>query len=398
MEFNVAESDFFILESRGIVTYEGFSLRVPSKGDLEEFLRTTIVPSSGYKGGDGVLTVFPRVPQEDWNEYKTSEDAASLRKLWLVSHEISKSEVERLATGDESARGKIHIQAAIAMENEAIKRGMPAPGSDVERPSLYCLARAAKTLVGPGASYEYVAWECFISMEEEAVLARAERIPKYNKELVPVLSGTTVSFKDKKDEAEPSVGEKAEDLEAVRRYLDLRARAFDMLGVASFKVYKQLTEKYISRLIGRVPQGMRAPTVEEVRRFDRTLHEELLRWVGRSASSLDEGVIYHVENMGLPIWKLLDPVVKGLPDQGIEADPGKPGEKKRKRDDDEKKAPRPEKKESGGPALKKCLVCGERHTPFCALPANFRKNQREKEKAAKAAKKAAAKATPKGDH
>ena len=100
-----------------------------------------------------MLTVFPRVPQEDWNEYKTSEDAASLRKLWLVSHQISKSEVERLATGDESARGKIHVQAAIAMENEAVKRGMPAPGSDVERPSLYCLSRAAKTLVGPGASY-----------------------------------------------------------------------------------------------------------------------------------------------------------------------------------------------------------------------------------------------------
>ena len=126
-------------------------------------------------------------------------------------------------------------------------------------------------------------------MEEEAVQLQ---------ELVPVISGTTVSFKDKKDEVEPGIGEKAEDLEAVRRYLDL-TRAFDMLGVASYTIYKQLTEKYISRLIGRVPQGMRAPTVEEVRRFDRTLHEELLRWVGRSASSLDEGVIHHVENMSL---------------------------------------------------------------------------------------------------
>ena len=230
VEFNVAESDFLILESRGILTYEGFSLRVPSKEDLEEFLKSTIVPSSAFRDSDGVLSVFPRVPGESWNDYKISEDAAALRKLWLVGREISRSELERLATGDESAKGKIHIQSAIAMEHEAIKRGMPSPGSDVERPSLYCLTRAAKALVGPGATYEYVAWECFISMEEESVLVRANRMPKYNKELVPVLSGSKVEFKDKKEETEGGIGEKATDLETVRRYLDVRARAFEMLG------------------------------------------------------------------------------------------------------------------------------------------------------------------------
>ena len=125
VEFNVAESDFLILESRGILTYEGFSLRVPSKEDLEEFLKSTIVPSSAFRDSDGVLPVFPRVPGESWSDYKISEDAAALRKLWLVGREISRSELERLATGDESAKGKIHIQPAIAMEHEAIKRGMP---------------------------------------------------------------------------------------------------------------------------------------------------------------------------------------------------------------------------------------------------------------------------------
>ena len=120
-----------------------------------------------------------------------------------------------------------------------------------------------------------------------------------------------------------------------------------MLGAASFGVYKQLTEEYIS------------------------------------------GVTYHIENMSLPIWKLLDPVVKNLPDQGIEADPGNSGGKKRKREDEGKKTTKPEKKDSGTTPLKKCLVCGQRHTPFCRLPPNFRQNQRAKEKAAKAAKKTA---------
>ena len=57
---------------------------------------------------------------------------------------------------------------------------------------------------------------------------------------------------------------------------------------------------------------------------------------------------------------------------------------------------RPRAKDPGDPptALKKCLVCGSKHFPFCPLPADFRNKQREKKKEAKekaAAKREAAK-------
>ena len=149
-------------------------------------------------------------------------------------------------------------------------------------------------------------------------------------------------------------------------------------------------------MIGRVPQGMRPPTLEEVRRFDRTLHEELLRWVSRSAGTLDEGVTYHLEHEEIALWRLLDPVVKTLADQGIESEP-----KKRKRDDPpatKAEKPAPKKEDSSGSGQKKCLVCGNRHTPFCKLPEGFRKEQREKEKQRKLQQKAKAKAKAASDH
>ena len=394
VQFNVSESDFFVLEHLGITTYEGFALRVPSSENLEDFLRTAVLPSSGYKGGDGNLVVFPRMPLVPWNEYRISEDAASLRKLWQVGKEISKAEVERLATGDESSKGRVQIQSAMAMEEASVRRGMPQPGSDVERPSLFCLTKVSKALLGPGASFEYIQWENYITMEEEQVLTRAGKMPRPNKEFV--LRGDELKYKDKKDDEAHPVGDRAEDLEGVRKYLDIRARALDMVEAASYGVYKRLNEKYVSKVVGRVPQGMRPPTLEEVRRFDRTLHEELLRWVSRSAGTLDEGVTYHLEHEEIALWRLLDPVVKTLPDQGIESEP-----KKRKRDDPpatKAEKPAPKKEDSSGSGQKKCLVCGNRHTPFCKLPEGFRKEQREKEKQRKLQQKAKAKAKAASDH
>ena len=70
------------------------------------------------------------------------------------------------------------------MEDAAVSRGMPKPGSDVERPSLHALNKVAKALVGPSATYEYLPWETFINLEEEMVLSRAGKLPKVNKELV----------------------------------------------------------------------------------------------------------------------------------------------------------------------------------------------------------------------
>ena len=46
-----------------------------------------------------------------------------MRKLWLVAKEQRKNELERLAAGDETAKGRVNVPGALAMETAAIKEG-----------------------------------------------------------------------------------------------------------------------------------------------------------------------------------------------------------------------------------------------------------------------------------
>ena len=156
----------------------------------------------------------------------------------------------------------------------------------------------------------------------------------------------------------------------MRNYLEIRARCYEMLEIAPYPVYKRLTERYVSKLIGRVPKGMRPPTLEEVRRFDRTLHEELLRWLSRNVGSLDSGVNYHLENEHVTLWKLLDPVIESLPDQGLESEPKG---LKRKAIEDREKAIKAESNQEAPPTTEKqqipkitCLMCKKK--PPSPLP------------------------------
>lgn len=140
-------------------------------------------------------------------------------------------------------------------------------------------------------------------------------------------------------------------------------------------------------MIGRVPKGMRPPTLEEVRRFDRTLHEELLRWLSRNVGSLDSGVNYHLENEHVTLWKLLDPVIESLPDQGLESEPK--GLKRKAAEDREKAIKAESNQETPSTSEKQqipkitCLICKKKHLPLCPMPEAWRRERREKAKARK---------------
>ena len=86
----------------------------------------------------------------------------------------------------------------MAMESSAVDRGMPHPSSDRQRPSLYRLNRVAKALQSPG---EIVAWECFISREEEERLVRAGKMPKAKQTELVLGKDSTVLAKDKHSDA-----------------------------------------------------------------------------------------------------------------------------------------------------------------------------------------------------
>jgi hypothetical protein len=95
-----------------------------------------------------------------------------------------------------------------------------------------------------------------------------------------------------------------------------------------------------------------------------------------------------VENDGDSLWRLLDPVLRQLPDQGIEAGAEPVSESKGEK----------RKAESGQPAaalpapakaLITCLICKKKHEPLCPLPDDFRQKQRDRKKARRAEKRVA---------
>ena len=127
LEGGVAESDFLFLGSLGIITHEAFAMRVHSSDALEGFLRDHVCPSAAYHDSDQGLLVFNRTPAVAWREFQLSEDCAALRKLWVLSKEMSKAEVEKMASGEWSGRAKLRMGSHVAMEEVAIEKGMPNP-------------------------------------------------------------------------------------------------------------------------------------------------------------------------------------------------------------------------------------------------------------------------------
>lgn len=381
VKFNVAESDYLIMEQSGINTFESLTYRMPKSENLEEFMHGVILPSAAYKQADNTIVVFARSPPMTWREFQSGEDAATSRKLWSYSKEVCKADLEAMTSGEtDKPKQKVTVAASTAMEQAAVRRGMPVPVSDIERPALFTLTRAAHCLTSPGASFEYLVWEMYMTAEEEGRMMRSGKMPKVQAEIV-VGKGDKLSLQDK---AGDPPTQKITDLDQLRRCLEIRARTMAMIEAAEYGTFRALTDRYISKMQATTAEGMRNPTINEIRRFDRVMHEDILRWISRDTGDLNNAVKYHLENDGLPLWRLLDAVVESLPDQGVERSPASshPRGSKRKaeageeasessKEKDKKKVSRPKKK---------CFVCGKRHEPLCQLTTEVRKKMREDKK------------------
>ena len=389
IRFDVAESDFFLLGLYGVATLNGMAFKIPKSEDLEVFLQDKILDFGAYKQEDGSLITYQRTPKVSWREWKMSDDAASIRRLWQYAKETAKGEMERMAGGEEVHR-KLTLMEAVAMENAAIARGCPTPGSDRERPSLFTLNKLSRSLQSPGATYEIVPWEALLSKDEEDRLAREGKLPKGSHTEIVLSKDSKIVAKERSADSVPAVA-KVEDMETLRARLDIRARALDMLDLVGYGSMRLLSDKYYGKVNAVVADGMRTPTLNELRRFDREMQVHVYRHLSRGIGSLESAVQYYVGTDADNLWRLLDPVIKQLPDQGVESATAETKkDNKRKVDESDlggdgvrrTKSPDP-------PRLKMCLVCHKRHEPLCKLPPDFRKNQREAQKKAKAAKRAA---------
>ena len=392
--FDVAESDFLMLQTLGFSSLNSIAFKLPKAEDLERFLEDRILGSNAYRQADGVVVTFPRSPAEQWANWKLSDDAASLRRLWAFARETAKSEIEKMSSGDDSRR-KITLIEAAAMEASSLTRGCPAPSSDRERPSLYTLNKLGKALQTPGASYEVLNWEVFISKEEEDRLTREGRLPKHGQTELVLGKDSRVIARDKLDEAQLSIP-KVGEMEVLRARLELRAKAMDMLELASYSVMRTLSDRYYSKVNASTPAGMRTPTLNELRRFDREMQVIIYRHLSRGQGNMEDAIQYYVANDGDALWRLLDPVMALLPDQGIESATEYKSEPKpaiASSSATAAAAPPPSSSTPSGKPMVTCLVCKKKHYPLCALPDDFRKKQRERKRvkqAQKAKEKAAA--------
>lgn len=384
-DFDVHESDYLLLTMDRISTFEAMAFRFPKESDFEDYLKRAIRPRGAYRDEDDNLVDYDKNTPEPWEVYKSSEDCGCLRKLWHMSSQVAKKELESLASGhDESSTPKMNSVLSNELESKAIDSGMPVPVSDKERPSLHTLGKVQGNF-GQGGQFQHLSWESYVDSELEGRLKRSGKLPKDKTELV--LKDDKVSLRNKEAELQSTL--EVRDTATLREVLEIRARSFHMLNVADYFVMRRLTEKYISMLRQTTMEGMRGPTMNEVRRTDRILFEEILKWVSKGQGTVDAGVNHYLSDPRDVMWTLCGQQPENYPDQGLEKGQQHEDKKKRKAQEletkvdahkDDEKAEEPPK----GRQLRLCLVCKKRHEPLCKLPEGFRREQRLKAKEDKA--------------
>ncbi len=401
--FDVHESDYLGLLSDKVNTYEGMGFRFPEKEDFEVYLRRVVRHRAAYQEDDGEIKVFNRASVPSWDDYRSSEDAGCLRKLWTLAHQVSKKEVEALATAtDDDQKNKITMATAQELEDEAVRAGgIPPPGSDRDRPSLHTLGRLQANF-GPNGAYMHLSWEVYVDLDYEGRLRRQGRLPKEKTEIFVKDENLKMSTKQNVDFGYTEV----KDLTVLREIMEIRGRAMRMLKVLDYETHTRLVNRYMALLRSTPAGGFRRPTVNELRKSDRNLFEDILSWVAKGYGTIQAGITHHLDDKDSWVWKLLVQQPESTPDQGLEKALEDKSRKRKHHQTSESEEQLTEKKDKRAgrgdpgrdlPALPRyCLVCGKKHEPRCELTPGVRKDLRAKAKAnkekAKQAKQAKQKA------
>ena len=385
VKFNLAESDYLVLRSDGFACYENLYYRLPTRDDLERYLEDILHKKGAYRDSVGTIMVYDKANPE-WRTWRSSDDAACVRKLWAYGSTLCKAELEDMASGSGTGEKiKITPGAAAELERKAVASGMPKPVSDAERPSSWTLQRLANNF-SLGGKHLHVEWESYVSLEKEERATRGGKSLKSHP-AVFLVGGKTLEVQEQ--EVELDGVHKVTGLVSMQETLVLRARVFAMLELVPFNLMVKLNDRYTGLVRRTVPEKMRPPTLNEIRRFDRELMKQALRWKSEGQGELGDCLEYYLDTPNASLWRLLEPVPEAVPDQGIERTHEGGGTTGTDGKDDKgtKRAADGSEKKEQGAKFKTCLICGKKHDPLCPLPPNFRKDQREAKKVAKAKKR-----------
>ena len=147
----------------------------------------------------------------------------------------------------------------------------------------------------------------YLSLEIEGQLIRSGKILNGQPSVV-VVGGKNLTLRE--GDVELELQSKVTGLITLQETLGLRARSFAMLKLASFEVLRKLTGKFTSVARQTCPAGMRPPTINEVRLFDRTMWEQILKWKAHSSGEIDEGLSRYLTNPQAELWRLVEAVME----------------------------------------------------------------------------------------
>jgi hypothetical protein len=168
-----SESDFLVLKADNITTADEFYFRFADQPKFEDWLKEVVFMKAAFLDEGGRATVFPR-PVNDYpggvQEWIRSSDVAGLRRLYVMSKELVRMDLARMASAKEGEEAVKMSEVVVAdMEARLASEGHVGPTNDSERPGLLCLAKAQSVMV----SYTYMPWEDYTSRLEEDVARKS---------------------------------------------------------------------------------------------------------------------------------------------------------------------------------------------------------------------------------
>lgn len=317
-----------VLMSEGIDTADEFYFRLQSPEALEKYLKDVMFLSIGKVGEDGVVTLEARIAPADVDEFLRSSVVSAVRKLWHAAKELSIQDLKNLsdqAIGISDTKPKqVNITLLNDLRARARSRGIT-DNSDRIRVGNLCLTKVLNNYQPLNGAFVYLELEEFTSAEEETFLLSMGVKPKNMSEVKLVKGDKDVL---QTVQADPMAGvQKANivdgQLVLLQDAFELKARAHDVADVCGRATLDALHQVYLTVVRETPQQGYRVPTFNEIRRFDRLIFRDILRFLSQQQGSLQEGLEFFLSESGRahPLWKLMEQQMEGTPDKGIDRAP-----------------------------------------------------------------------------
>ena len=368
---HVRDSERAVLASKGIETADEFFFRYPNERSLEDWIEQYLYRFAGGYAADDTPQIYDRNDGGTIAEFKSSEEVAGVRRLWLASMTLAKRDMDTLTADVQDDRPR-RISTALINDafGRAASRGL-IMANDRLKPSDGTMSKVMENY-RIGGSFRYIEWEEYVSKQDEEDAHEQGMKPKAGYVIVRCEKDSLQGREETKLELRrKELGDK--QFTALEDVLRLRAIGFDVAELATKNALDVFTEILINALRDHAARGYRPPTLAEGRLFDKLVFNDINRQVSQGFGSVEEGLTWFMSEDGKlnKVWKLLEQMPEYFPDRGtakpviqVSMYDTEAGEYKNQQTSDSSERTSVKRKvDSESPAqmsgTKPCRVCGE---------------------------------------